>query len=72
MAVGKYGRVSTELKDIPENEPVFILRAQDKLAPTAVRLYATLRGAMGNAEAAKNIMDFAELMDAWPKKKWPD
>lgn len=67
----KYGGLTTELKDIPKDEPVFILRAQDKLAAAAVRFYATMVGAMGNQEMAKECIDFAEVMDAWSVKKWP-
>lgn len=37
---GKYGRVWTSGKDIPPDEPVFILRGQDVLAPRAIRAYA--------------------------------
>jgi hypothetical protein len=44
MAVdGKYGRVTFERTPhtpIPDDEPVFILRAQDELAPDAIIEYA--------------------------------
>jgi hypothetical protein len=38
----KYGKVETELKKIPEGEPVFLLRGQDVLAPVAIEMYANL------------------------------
>ena len=41
MAIsGKYGRL--EISRIAENEPVFILRAQDKLAEPTIEMYRLL------------------------------
>lgn len=37
---GKYGKL--DIPGIGDNEPVFILRAQDKLAADAIKLYHTL------------------------------
>ncbi len=68
----KYGEVKTERKKIPKDEPVFLLRAQDKLAASAVRHYAILRASIGDLEGAKQCHDFAEIMEAWPTKKMPD
>ncbi|GAI58943.1 unnamed protein product [marine sediment metagenome] len=42
---------------IPEDEPVFLLRAQDVTAPDAVRYWAMRAGEAG---ALKNITDAAE------------
>lgn len=40
---GKYGNVTLERKpDAPADEPVFVLRAQDILAPFIVHAYADL------------------------------
>jgi hypothetical protein len=36
---GKYGRVTTERKDIPDDEPVIVLRAQDMHAIAALSVY---------------------------------
>lgn len=73
MAIeGKYGRVTTERKQIPEDEPVFLLRAQDKLASSTVRMYAALRRAAGDEDGAMNCEAVARLMEAWPVKKQPD
>ena len=72
MAQGsKYGKVSTEKKAIPENEPVFLLRAQDELASAAVRYYAELRKAK-DPDGAKQCALVADAMDKWPKHKMPD
>ncbi|MGI0148696.1 MAG: hypothetical protein ACREDF_04095 [Thermoplasmata archaeon] len=73
MAIeGKYGRVTTERKSIPENEPVFLLRAQDKLASPTVRIYAAMRRAAGDEEGASQCEAIARLMESWPVKKDPD
>ena len=72
MPESKYGEVKTELKDIPKNEPVFLLRGQDKLAAAAVRYYATLRASIGDLDGANECHDVAELMENWPTKKMPD
>jgi hypothetical protein len=54
----KYGRVTAELKNLPEDEPVFILRAKDALAPIAVELYASLlEAAHAGYIAGDNGMD---------------
>jgi hypothetical protein len=58
---------------IPENEPVFIIRAKDRVSGDAVRAWANLAEADGAAEniveAARN---HARAMDAWPVKQIPD
>ena len=41
MAIeSKYGRVTIECGDIPEDEPVFLFRAQDQLLPDILAYYA--------------------------------
>ncbi len=58
---------------IPEDEPVFVLRAQDILAPIAVRFYADLvEGATGNWKKTEEIIEFADSMTNWPTRKLPD
>jgi len=43
MAVDrKYGKVLVEKKNIPEDEPVFVIRAQDILSGLILRYYAIL------------------------------
>lgn len=43
----KYGHVTTEMGDIGENEPVFIIRAQDKTAPHMIAVYAAMADIAG-------------------------
>jgi len=60
-------------KPIPSEEPRFILRAQDVLAPIAVRYYADLiEGATGDFKSAQQIRTFAEIMANWRPRKLPD
>lgn len=72
----RYGIVlasSTETAHmIPQDEPVFILRAQDKLAPVFIRAYAELRGVLGEEGARKRILEVADEFERWPKRKMPD
>jgi len=72
----KYRKVIVYKEDgtrIPEDEPVFVLRAQDILAPIAVRFYADLvQGATDDFRAAAQIRNVASLMAGWPTRKLPD
>jgi hypothetical protein len=72
----KYRKVIVEKEDgtrIPEDEPVFVLRAQDILAPIAVRFYAELvLGATDDFRKAVEIQNIASLMTGWKKRKLPD
>ena len=61
----------------PVDEPLFLLRGQDVLAPEIVRAYAgkVLEGyafAPNTLEAGGHIMDFADRMEAWEPRKLPD
>ena len=71
MAVsGKYGKVN--IRNIGDDEPVFILRAQDRLAEAAITMYQTLAASHG-AAAAKGVEREIELFRNWKgKKKLPD
>lgn len=58
---------------IPADEPVFLLRAQDRAAAPAVRAWAAVAQALGaEPEVVNNALHQAELMEAWPVKKIPD
>jgi len=67
---GKYGKLS--IPKIGENEPVFILRAQDKLAEPAIEMYRILASSHGCRIAGgvqKEIDNFRQWKGA---KKLPD
>ena len=58
-------------------EPVFVLRAQDKLAPGLVRLWASLAALHGcNVDKVGEAKRLAADMEAWQyttrRAKWPD
>jgi hypothetical protein len=52
---------------IPENEPVFLLRAQDVHAPSTLRHYAKLLEQSGNNEMAQELRKHARMMIVWQK-----
>lgn len=58
---------------IPNDEPVFLIRAQDAVSGDAVRAWADLAERKGAAPAIVQVArDHAAKMDAWPAKKVPD
>lgn len=74
----KYGKVTLENKpDAPEDEPCFVLRAQDKLAPLVIRIYGEVvanSGHQGSGELAMLARRVAEKFEAYQSstKKLPD
>lgn len=61
------------MQRVPAGEPVFILRAQDKLASHFVRQWAVVAKEKGlSDERYENAMKVADAMKAWPVKKLPD
>jgi hypothetical protein len=67
-----YNRIQDPEGKIPVDEPVFLLRGQDRFAATFVRLYGALMESIGNIEMARRCRQHVELMEAWPVKKTPD
>jgi hypothetical protein len=68
-----YDRIQDPAGLIPEDEPVFFLRAQDLVAPATVRVWADLAAARGaDPEMVANARTQADAMEAWAKKKVPD
>src|SRR4030042_6391464 len=58
---------------IPATEPVFLLRAQDRLAALTVRLYALLADIAGaDPELVLNAQAQAAAREAWDPQKFPD
>ena len=52
---------------IPEDEPVFLLRAQDVHAPSTLRHYAKLLEESGDREMAEELRSHARAMVVWQK-----
>lgn len=67
------GRIVDLEEKIPENEPVFLIRAQDMQSGPALRAYAKLvqADAGGVTPLVEQIQAFAKEMDIWPNKKQP-
>ncbi len=69
-----YDRIQDPEHQIPEDEPVFLLRAQDRTAAETVRHWVILQLMLPDSD--KQAVGFAiaqaEKMDAWPKKKTAD
>ena len=61
-----YDRIQDPSGKIPEDEPVFIIRGQDKAGPGAVRAWAEFnRLAGGDPELSDMAYEQADAMDAW-------
>ncbi len=71
MAVsGKYGTIN--IPKIGANEPVFILRAQDKLAEAAIQMYRALAASHGS-RVAEGLEKEIDSFRKWSgKRKVPD
>jgi hypothetical protein len=71
MAIStKYGRV--EIPKISDDEPVFILRAQDKLAAPIIEMYRTLAASHGST-LTDSLNREIEAFKRWQgAKKLPD
>lgn len=68
-----YNRIQDPENKIPEDEPVFLLRAQDQVAADVVRIWAVLHRSKGGDEAIATMAEnWALLMDEWPKHKPAD
>jgi hypothetical protein len=56
-----------------EDEPIFVLRGQDNLAPALVRLWASRARALGcSSEKVQDAIECADAMEAYPTRKDPD
>ena len=71
-----YNRIQDPADKIPEDEPVFLLRGQDVLAPSLVKDWAIrLLAAGGDIKMAAMALEQSELMREWQRtqnKKMPD
>ena len=68
-----YNRIQDPAGKIPDDEPVFLIRAQDFVSGATVREWAHLNAKFGgDDELTALAMEQAERMDAWPKKKLAD
>lgn len=67
-----YNTADLDLR-IPDDEPVFLIRAQDIVGAAAVRAWADLHDAAGgDPKLSRLACEHANLMQQWPKKKHAD
>jgi len=68
-----YDRIQDPARKIPDDEPVFLIRGQDKVGAQTVRAWAELHeNAGGDPELSKLAREQADRMDAWGYKKPAD
>ncbi len=70
-----YQRIQDPENKIPEDEPVFLIRGQDKIGAATVRMWAELALAAGADPAmVASAWNHAKEMDLWQAKhgKVPD
>ena len=53
----KYGRVTTEHGDIPDNEPVIVFRARDRLTPKLIGIYWNLCKEAGSPQRHLDLVN---------------
>jgi len=65
--------IEARLTSIYGDEPIFVLRAQDILAPEIVREWAhRARVSKVNAQKVVDAQNIADAMEEWQVKKIPD
>lgn len=67
---GKYGKLT--IPKVGVDEPVFILRAQDKLAEVAIEMYRALAASHGSPLAGKLQKEIDTFRQWKGSKKMPD
>jgi hypothetical protein len=68
-----YNRIQDPAGLIPDDEPVFLLRGQDKYAGKIIELYADfVEMNDGDPEIVRLTREQAKRMRDWPKHKVPD
>ena len=64
-----YNRIQDPAGKISEDEPVFLLRAQDKSAPATLRFWAEENNRNGGDIALSELAEsHADLMENWQRK----
>lgn len=64
--------VLKRLERIPDDEPLFLIRAQDGFACTVVRTWISLARYVINPGKLKSAEECLDLMTRWKTKKVPD
>ncbi len=69
---GKYIVTRRDGTPIPDDEPVFVIRAQDKLSHEAIAAYIELACRYERTDLVPSLREHLAAVDEWPVKKWPD
>lgn len=74
MAIKSIEAVSGCFAGAADDEPLFVLRAQDLLAAAIVREWAEQAHHTGRVSRQKinEALALADQMEAWPNRKYPD
>lgn len=68
-----YDRIQDPSDKIPDDEPVFLIRAQDMISGDVLRDYSNrLERLNGDPVIIADVREHADKMDAWNIKKMPD
>ena len=68
-----YNRFQDPENKIPADEPVFLIRGQDKVGAATVRAWAELNKVSGGDPKLSDLaLEQADRMDDWPTKKSAD
>ena len=61
------------LNKAKDDEPIFVLRAHDALAPVVVKYWAQIAQDSGTpSEKIRDAWELANMMKQWPDRKLPD
>lgn len=66
----KYGNIL--IVGVPEEEPIFILRAQDVFAIRMLKEYKELRESSGDVDGEKSVQASIDAFKNWNFRKVPD
>lgn len=68
-----YNRIQDPAEIIPEEEPVFLIRAQDVTSSVVVRFWAQIAEQVGaDPEIVRLAREQADRMESWIPRKVPD
>ena len=68
----KYRVVRADGSPLPDGEPYFVLRGQDRLAAAVLAFYIHKLEENGLTEMARRVTEHLAAFEAWPIQKLPD
>lgn len=67
-----FKRTDSCLKKTPDNEPIFVLRAQDESSPKVILHWMAKNFETLSIDKLREALETAIAMKAWPKRKTAD